>query len=153
MNKFYADSMLGKLSRFLRFFGYDTLYRTSESIGEMLATSSKEKRIVLSQSKDVIRVCKKNNIKSLQVPTTTIQDQLKLLKKELALDFSIPPKTMLCSICNGKLDKKDKEELLDQIPKGTAKFYTDFWQCKNCGKVFWMGSHWEDIKRIITEIS
>ncbi len=48
MNKFYADSMLGKLSRFLRFFGYDTLYRTSESIGEMLATSSKEKRIVLS---------------------------------------------------------------------------------------------------------
>ncbi|MCK5305202.1 MAG: hypothetical protein KAJ72_08120, partial [Candidatus Heimdallarchaeota archaeon] len=52
MNKFYADSMLGKLARFLRFLGYDTLYRSEESVEKMLETSFEDNRIVLSKSKD-----------------------------------------------------------------------------------------------------
>ena len=55
MCKFYADSMLGKLSRYLRFLGFDTLYRTDESIDEMLQISVDDNRNVLSRSQEVFQ--------------------------------------------------------------------------------------------------
>ncbi len=149
MNKFYADSMLGKLSRFLRFLGYDTIYRSEEKVEEMLELSLKENRTVLSQSKQIIAQCSKRNIKSLNMPTKSITDQLRKLNSHLDLSLDVPPSKMRCSICNGGLKGREKTEIIDQIPKGTAKFYNDFWQCTSCKKIFWMGSHWEDIKRII----
>ena len=153
MSKFYADSMLGKLSRFLRFLGYDTLYRTQESIEDMLAISSKEERIVLSQAKQVVAFCNKQNIQALTMPTTNISDQLQILKANLDLNFKIPPSELRCSMCNGDLNQKEKEEIIESIPEGTAKYYDTFWQCSECNKVFWMGSHWEEIKKIIENIN
>ena len=145
--------MLGKLSRFLRFLGYNTLYRTEESVEDMLEISTKEERIVLSQARQVVALCKKRNIQALSMPTTNINDQLMKLKTNLNISFSIPPAEMRCSMCNGNLNRKDKDDIIESIPEGTAKFYDVFWQCSLCNKVFWMGSHWEEIKKIIENIN
>jgi len=150
--KFYADSMLGKLSRFLRFFGFDTLYRTQITVEEMLQVSLAENRIVLSQSKQVIHQSNKQKIQAVTMPTTTIVDQLVELKNQLNLDYALPPFQMRCSMCNNELEERTKNEVIDKIPKGTAKYYDVFWECEVCGKVFWLGSHWEDIKKIIKEV-
>ena len=152
MLKFYADSMLGKLSRFLRFFGYNTLYRSEETVEEMIKSSYKHNLIVLSQSKQVINRCLKQNVKALSMPTSNIEDQLLILSNELKIEFTIPPKIMRCSICNGEISKKEKKEIFDKIPEGTAQYHTDFWQCNECEKIYWLGSHWEDIKRIIGRV-
>ena len=153
MSKFYTDSMLGKLSRFLRFLGYDTLYRTQESIEDMIEISRKEERIILSQARQVVALCRKGNVKALSMPTTNISDQLLTLKSNLDIVFNIPPLEMRCSMCNGDLNKIEKDEILDLIPEGTAKHYDLFWQCSLCNKVFWMGSHWEEIKKIIDDLN
>ena len=145
--------MLGKLSRFLRFLGYNTLYRTEESVEEMLEISSSEERIVLSQAKQVVALCNKRNIQALSMPTTNISDQLLKLKSNLNLVFQIPPSEMRCSMCNGDLNKREKEEILESIPEGTAKHYDVFWQCSSCNKIYWMGSHWEEIKNILENIN
>jgi len=137
MLRFYADSMLGKLSRFLRFFGFSTLYRANETVEEMIEISQRNDLIVLSQSKDVIKKCKKFNVKALSLPTLSIVEQLFVLKNELEIEFTVPPKDMLCSICNGNIIRKEKEDIIEKIPKGTAKYYDDFWQCINCEKIFW----------------
>ena len=47
---------------------------------------------------------------------------------------------------------KLSDEIIDRIPRGTAQHYDDFWQCNECDKVYWLGSHWEDIKRIIERV-
>ncbi|MCG3220667.1 MAG: hypothetical protein H7641_04740 [Candidatus Heimdallarchaeota archaeon] len=152
MLRFYADSMLGKLSRFLRFFGFSTLYRSEETVETMIKTAQKNDIIVLSQSKLVIDKCQKQNVRAYSMPTSGIEEQLKILKTELEIEFAVPPKEMLCSLCNGKISKKEKEEIVDKIPKGTALHYDDFWQCNECDKIYWLGSHWEDIKRIIERV-
>jgi uncharacterized protein with PIN domain len=152
MSKFYADSMLGKLSRFLRFFGYSTLYRTDETTEEMIETAKANNLIVLSQSKQVIAKCHKQEIRGFSMPTSSIENQLRVLKNEIDIDFEIPPKKMLCSLCNGVISKKVKEEIIDKIPKKTAQYHEDFWQCNECEKIYWLGSHWEDIKRIIERV-
>ncbi|MFW9853136.1 MAG: Mut7-C RNAse domain-containing protein [Candidatus Thorarchaeota archaeon] len=152
MSKFYADSMLGKLSRFLRFLGYDTLYRIDEDIESMLKNAIDSNRIILTQARKVLQLSNRKGIKSLMMPTTNIIDQLHVLKQELNLVFQIPPEKMRCSMCNGDLLDRNKNEITDKIPKSTFEYYDTFWECKECGKVFWLGSHWEDIKRTITEV-
>ncbi len=152
MSKFYADSMLGKLSRFLRFLGYDTLYRIEEDIETMLKNAKNNNRIILSQARKVIQLSNKNEITSIMMPTSNIVDQLRVLKKEIDLNLEIPPKEMRCSMCNGELQERNKNEIANKIPKGTFEYYDTFWECKECGKIFWLGRHWEDIKRTITEV-
>jgi uncharacterized protein with PIN domain len=144
--------MLGKLSRFLRFFGYSTLYRSEETVEVMIEVAQENNLIILSQSKLVVNNCHKQNVKAFSLPTSSIEEQLKILKNELEIEFTVPPKEMLCSLCNGNISKKEKNEIIDKIPKGTALHYDDFWQCNECDKIYWLGSHWEDIKRIIERV-
>ena len=47
--RFFADSMLGKLARWLRIIGYDTLYDSSISDEEIISRSIKEDRIILTR--------------------------------------------------------------------------------------------------------
>ncbi len=144
--------MLGKLARFLRFLGYDTLYRSKESIDEMLEESFQSKRILISQSQKVILLSEKKKTQSIHLTSTDISSQLQEIRESLGLSIIFPPETMRCSVCNGNLSFKEKQELLDRIPEGTAKHYDEFWECDSCAKIFWLGSHWEDIKRVIEEI-
>jgi uncharacterized protein with PIN domain len=144
--------MLGKLSRFLRFLGYDTLYRRQESVKEMLDVSSEENRIVLTKSEEIIRMCTKRNIDKFLISDDGIIEQLSELKDNLTLELDYPPLRLRCSVCNGELKKRAKEEILAKIPEGTAKNYDDFWQCMNCSKIYWMGSHWQDIKKTLSKI-
>lgn len=153
MCKFYADAMLGKLSRFLRFLGYDTLYRTEETINDMLLISEKENRIIISQSKEVKQLCNKQDLRIVFLLDTEITQQLRQVREKVNVDFSFPPSKMRCSICNGDLLEKSKSDILDKIPEGTASNYDKFWECTKCSKIFWIGSHWEDIKKTINDIN
>ena len=152
MYKFYADSMLGKLSRYLRFLGFDTLYRTDESIDEMLQISVDDNRNVLSRSQKVFQLCKKREIKTLFLTNISVSGQLREIRDNLNVDFTCHPLKMRCSVCNGDLKKKSKLDILNRIPEGTAKEYDDFWECSKCFKIYWVGSHWEDIKKTISEL-
>ena len=152
MCKFYADSMLGKLSRFLRFLGYDTTYRSQESVYEMLETADKENRIILTRSQEIIQMCQKRNLDKLFISGTEITQQLKETKENFSLKIIYPPLKVRCSVCNGELIKRSKEEIIDQLHERTAKHYDEFWECLECSKIYWMGSHWQDIKKTICEL-
>lgn len=145
--------MLGKLSRFLRFLGYDTLYRTQESINEMLETAREEDRIILTRSDEIIQMCKKRNLHNLFITNIEVSEQLKEIKASFSLNIVYPPSKMRCSVCNDDLKVRNKEEIIDKIPEGTEKNYNDFWECRGCFKIYWMGSHWQDIKKTISEIN
>ncbi len=152
MCKFYADSMLGKLSRYLRFLGFDTLYRTNESVDEMLQVSVDDNRNVLSRSQEVFQLCIKREIKTLFLSNIEVSGQLREIKDYFDVDFTCHPLKMRCSLCNGDLKEKSKLDVLNRIPEGTAKNYDDFWECSKCLQIYWLGSHWEDIKKTISEL-
>jgi len=117
MCKFYADSMLGKLSRYLRFLGFDTLYRTDESIDEMLQISVDDNRIVLSRSQEVFQLCIKREIKTLFLTNIDVSGQLREIKDNFNVDFACHPLKMRCSVCNGDLKEKSKLDILNRIPE------------------------------------
>ena len=151
MNKFYADSMLGKLARFLRFLGYDTLYRRDESVEEMLETSNNASRLILTKSEDIIQKCQKLDISFVQILDNEINLQLKHLQDDISLEITIPPLNARCSLCNHELHETEKQKIIHLIPEGTAEHHHRFWQCSSCEKIYWIGSHWKDIKKTISK--
>ena len=54
-----------------------------------------------------------------------------------------------CVHCNGMLEDVDKEEIVDQLLPKTKRYYDEFRRCSECGQVYWKGSHFERIVKII----
>ena len=90
-------------------------------------------------------------MKTFFITFNDIGYQLKTLHDVLHLEISIPPLNTRCSVCNNELIEKNKQEIINLIPKGTERHHDRFWQCSTCGKIYWIGSHWKAIEKIITE--
>jgi hypothetical protein len=57
-----------------------------------------------------------------------------------------------CPACNGLIVPVDKDEVRDLIPPRTAAWLDRYYRCQGCGKVYWKGTHYPRLKKIIDEI-
>lgn len=151
--KFLTDCMLGRLTRFLRIFGYDTVYakdlEESEKIpapDELLVEfAKKENRIILTKDKLLSRKLAPN---SLYLEGEDVYFYLKQIKTNFKSKFKFDLEKARCSICNNTLiqieNKKDVKELVNT---GVFNYINKFYQCSNpdCKKIYWYGTHIEDI--------
>ena len=79
--------MLGKLTRFLRFFGYDTLYRLNETEKEMLIHSLSEDRIILSRSRSLLEKSKKlTDVVYIKLLLETYLENLKAYRRQFYIN-------------------------------------------------------------------
>ncbi len=159
--KFLVDAMLGKLARCLRILGFDTVYATDlrdyyntnpVPDGKLIDYSENHKRIIITKDFPLHKICNKN---SIHLKGEGTYNYLAQLKERLALDFSFEIKKARCSICNSKLKKiNDKYLIKEIVPHNTFSHYNDFYQCVNpqCRKLYWQGSHIEDIKKRLNHI-
>jgi uncharacterized protein with PIN domain len=147
--------MLGKLARFLRIFGYDTIY-TNDLIDyfkidpvpddKLIEYAKKNDRIIITKDLPLYKSFMEN---SIYLRGEGIYNYLHHLNKEFGLEFKFNFKRARCSICNSELKRVEhKSSIKDDILKETYKNYNDFYQCSNllCKKVYWQGSHIEDIE-------
>jgi uncharacterized protein with PIN domain len=49
--------------------------------------------------------------------------------------------------CNHPLKPSDKEENREKIPEYVYKNFNEFNICKNCGRLYWQGSHYKEMKK------
>ena len=156
--KFLVDSMLGKLSRFLRMFGYDTVYANDLIDVFKLDPVPDEKLIEYAKKSDRYIITKdyllfkRYNEKSLHLKGEGTYNYLNQLKKNPRLEFNFKIEQARCSKCNSELKKiEDKQQIKYLVLKETFNHYDEFFKCLNprCKKIYWKGSHIEDIvKRI-----
>ncbi|HEC63371.1 MAG TPA: hypothetical protein ENI38_03180, partial [Candidatus Acetothermia bacterium] len=57
-----------------------------------------------------------------------------------------------CLECGGVLKKVEKEEVLARIPPRTAAWLSEYVLCQGCGKLFWRGTHFQRLSRLVEEI-
>jgi uncharacterized protein with PIN domain len=155
--KFIADRMLGRLSRWLRLFGYDTLeIKKQENEDDiLLELAGKEDRILISRDALLIRKAIKKGLGAYDVQSPKIMEQLREMHSQFKLSFEA--KMDRCTLCNSSIRKIDPSEMVslktkeyiypERLDKGT-----DFWICDNCGQVYWQGSHWENIQERVNEL-
>ena len=137
--KFVADVHLGKLAKTLRMLGFDTAYKNSFTTKELVAVAIKEGRILLSRN---AAIGKKNDyIKTFVVQSEEYFEQLKSVLQHFQLKNKWQPFSR-CMVCNGKLRIVLKEMISELLAENTWKHFNEFWQCSECNRVYWKGSHY-----------
>jgi uncharacterized protein with PIN domain len=147
--KFILDTHLGKLAKFLRMLGFDTLYQNNYTDKEIITLASEQKRIILTRDIGLL----KNSKVTLGyfVRHITIIAQVKEIIIRFNLSKKIKPFTR-CLECNGKIAPIAKAKIINKLPADTKRYYKKFYQCSNCGKIYWQGSHYKNMLNSIKQI-
>jgi hypothetical protein len=147
--RFIADEMLGKLARWLRAIGYDTVYYEGGSDDALMQQALEEDRIILTRDSDFLE--KKLARKIFFLKSEQPREQFRQIVEELGLDVEDKVFTR-CIVCNKKLIPVDKNEVQDEIPVYIYLTQNKFYYCLNCGKVYWPGTHKDSMLEFINSI-
>ena len=99
--RFILDGMLGRLARWLRIAGYDTLYYMDMDDDSLIEESLESNRALLSRDSELIQRAKKRDIEAHLIKSEIIHEQLKQVKQEIGLTLN--PSISRCPTCNGPL--------------------------------------------------
>lgn len=151
--------MFGKVARWLRLFGYDTLYHNVFDDDDILKVAKAENRIILNKDKLLTQRAIKDNIKALYIDEKDVVSRIAVIKKtysNLKTEIKRPPSSnSLCPLCNSQIIKvKDKKDIKDKIYESTYNQYNDFWKCSNpeCEKIYYVGEHWKDFEKFLIKL-
>jgi uncharacterized protein with PIN domain len=153
--KFLVDSMLGKLTRFLRIFGYDTTYANDlinyfniDPVPDelLIEYANKNNRIIITKD---LPLYMSHKDKSIFLKGEGIYNYLYQLSKHYGLKIEFNIKRARCSVCNSLLEKvENKSSIKNDVLQETYNNFDEFYKCSNlqCKKVYWQGTHIEDIE-------
>jgi uncharacterized protein with PIN domain len=145
--KFITDRMLGTLTRYLRFMGYDTTSANGLLEGNpkedtiLLAITRQEHRILLTKDAELAR---RGNASALLIRSDDVMEQVQqlidrhLVKRRLAMSR--------CSLCNTELREANTCEIqkTTYAPKDWRAL--SFFWCRHCEKLYWNGSHGKQLE-------
>lgn len=147
--KFAVDGMLGKLTRWLRILGYDVKYSDKIDDDELIALSTKEKRILLTRDLQLYRQAAAKGMDTFYFEGETNEQKLAKLAKRYSLDLQIDMKKSRCPMCNIRVKPILKGQAANHVEPNTLANYDDFWKCPKCGKIYWQGAHWKGIRKTL----
>lgn len=148
--RFVADAHLGGLARLLRMAGFDTSYRNDFQDRELVDLAVRETRIVLTRDRDLLKHravthgCYLHALEPLQ--------QFAEIIARLGLKGAIRP-FAICLICNSPLHAIARHEVIERLPPSVRARHERFTHCDVCGRVYWEGSHWQHMRRLLAASS
>ncbi len=147
--KFIADVMLGRLAKWLRILGYDTAYIRDIRDTELIRLSLAESRMILTRD---TRLIKKRGVRNyLFIKDDHFIAQLKQVVSELNLPY--PTNTFSrCTLCNEQLLPFSKEAACNIVPEYVCKTEDIFGRCPKCNRIYWKGTHYKEMERILREL-
>ncbi len=115
--KFIVDNNVGKLAKWLRMMGYDTLFFNGSDDGQMVATALAEGRVILTRDTQIMRrgVVTRGRLKAVLIQSDEAEQQMRQVVETLNLDSQFRPFT-ICLECNQPLEEKTKEQVQDRVP-------------------------------------
>ena len=148
-HRFLIDEHLGKLARNLRLLGFDSVLRKVESVSETLDLAASEQRTLLTRSLPLLKHKQLKHgywIRSQEPLQQVIEVWERFNLKGQASPFR------RCLICNGPIIKVAKEQVIDRLEEKTRQYYSDYYQCSNCQRIFWKGSHYERMLKFLRKL-
>jgi uncharacterized protein len=146
--RFILDVHLGTLARYLRLLGFDTYYRNDLQDEEIIRISVEETRIILTRDRQMLKNGRVTH--GYYVRNTNPGKQLREIINRFDLKDQFHP-FIRCMACNGKIEKIEKDLVLDQLLPKTRNAFNEFYRCNSCHKVYWKGSHFDRMTRIVED--
>jgi uncharacterized protein with PIN domain len=144
--RFVADSHLGRLARFLRLLGIDTLYERDWADRELIQISTSQQRIILTRDVGLLKHGSVTH--GSYIRATDPREQVTEVVRRFHLARHVTPFSR-CMACNGELTPVAKEEIAHRLPPETRRHVDDFQVCPSCNKIYWQGAHHRELRRIV----
>jgi len=142
--RFIIDANLGKLAKFMRLLGFDSLYRNNYRDAEIVNIAVNEQRIVLTRDRRLLYI--KHISHGYWVRAVDVENQVDEVLRRFGLFSSIQPFAR-CMVCNGMMVPVTKSDILDCLEPNTRLYYEVFHRCTDCRRIYWEGSHMEDMRQ------
>lgn len=144
--RFVLDTHLGKLAHHLRMAGFDCLYRNDYRDSELVTAALAERRIILTRDKGLLK--QRLVTHGYFVRRTESEEQLREVVRAFQLETSMRPFTR-CRECNAELHDVPKTEVLARLPEKVRAAYDRFQLCPGCGRIYWEGTHYARLRRLL----
>jgi uncharacterized protein with PIN domain len=142
--RFALDIHLRKLAALLRLAGFDARLLTEDA--EVAVVSSAEGRVALTRD---IGLLKRSIIQNgYWIRQTDPELQFAEVLERFDLADRMDP-FVRCMECNTLLVPVDVEAVADRIRPGTRECFSQFHRCPGCDRVYWQGSHYERLVRLL----
>lgn len=148
--KFLADCMLGKLAKWLRMLGYDTLYLPDADDDELVRIAVREDRILLTRDS---RLSDRRMVRNrcVFVGWGSTSEQLRQVIDTLALEVSEDLLFTRCAVCNSQIVPVAKAQVKSRVPPYVYRTQANYGYCPVCDKVYWRGTHVEHVLKAIKD--
>ncbi|MFA5415009.1 MAG: Mut7-C RNAse domain-containing protein [Methanoregula sp.] len=139
---FVCDRMLGTLTRYLRFMGYDTVSANGLSPGNakedtlLLMMAEQEHRVLLTRDHELAR---RGKARAILIGSDDVMVQVQQLIDRGLVRRQI--RMSRCSLCNSLLRVATETEIAGAEYAPVEKTGFAFFWCDPCRKLYWNGSH------------
>ena len=137
--RFAADCNLGKLAKWLRILGYDTLYERGNADRSFLKKAGEEGRIALTRKRDLAGLSPPGRL--VVVKADHVAGQIGEVLEALALEPDPARRMTRCLRCNEFMEEVAKERVEGLVPAYVYEKYPRFRRCPCCNGIFWPGTH------------
>ncbi|MBN1948901.1 MAG: hypothetical protein JW784_04085 [Candidatus Cloacimonetes bacterium] len=145
---FLLSENLNRLARWLRLLGYDAALYRSIDFDNMIRIANRDRRIILTRDRKQATSRKKFNRRLIQ--TEYHLQQLRELQDLIRFDQEYA--FTRCLECNRRLFAISAEKIKDLVPEYTRQQQQGFLYCRQCGRIYWQGDHYRDMKDQLDKI-
>jgi uncharacterized protein with PIN domain len=143
-----VDGMLGRLAKWLRLLGYDAVYDNSASDPELARRTRAEGRVLLTRDRELST---RRGLRTLLIQSEKLEEQVQEVQDAFA--SSSPAPLSRCAVCNTELEAVSVAEVTPHVPPYVLKTQSEFRRCPGCGRIYWPGTHLQQMYRQMERFS
>jgi len=145
--KFILTDELGRLARWLRILGFDTVVEKDKRA--LVLRSLREDRVILTRDSKMSRF---TGARMVKIASDFVEKQLAQAIHELGLKINKDDLFKLCIICDEELVPAEKTSVKELVPAYVYETQENFMKCPKCSRIYWQGSHWELVNKFLDEL-
>ena len=146
---FAADRTLGKLAKWLRILGFDTTFESGISNKGFYERLEPERILLTRIAANRGRF---GGRKLVFIEADRVHDQLRQVIGDLAITRRDIRLFSICLECNSPIARVGKPDVYGQVPDYTWQTHDEFSQCRQCGRIYWAGTHVERIEAMVERL-
>jgi len=146
---FAADRTLGKLTKWLRILGFDTIFESDIS-QKAFYEHLEHERVLLTRT---TKIRDRFAVKRLVfIEADNVYEQLRQVIDELAITHKDIRVFSICLHCNSPIVGVNKQIIYGRVPDYIWETHDEFSTCRLCERIYWSGSHMERSRAVIERL-
>ena len=143
--RFLCDQNLGRLVKWLRILGFDTVY--------LACWDDARVRDAIAEGRSVLTRRKAMAARSgmVYIGEDRVEAQVREVSRVFDLGRTARPFSR-CTLCNGVLVRVSREEARGRVPEYVYTTQEAFAQCPACRRIYWRGTHFHHAGDVVAAL-